>query len=214
MMKYNPYTIQQVFQYAFGVNPPIYTIKQSEVDYTPNFPNVQTATQEEVNKMSHLGTPIMFPISFPAGKYKMYGVDGVLKDDLTEVKSFDFPATTLVNFSRAKNIIRTDVLGGSGTVKEFFGFDDWQIRIRGVALSEPNATAREQIDSLLMFENVADSISLVLEDARKGFNTLFFDKEIYQLVIKDIDIKQIQGQPNMIPFEVTAMSDEPIELIL
>ena len=87
-----------------------------------------------------------------------------------------------------------------------YGFDDWVIRLRGLCLNEPDRSAYDQITELLQWEKIADSIP-VLGD-------LFRDKDIYNIAIQNIDIKQIQGKPNIIPFEISALSDEPLELVL
>ena len=65
-------------------------------------------------------------------------------------------------------------------------------------------SAYEQHQELLKWENIADSIEVIGE--------LFLDKSIYRLVIEDINFPQLEGKQNIIPFEIAAVSDEPIEL--
>lgn len=200
------YSISQLFEMAFGVKNPIYLTvpigkqKPSEIIYqTPKIKEVELG---EAKRLSKLGTPIIFPLKLKGGDYNVYDDRGrIVKKTLAD---FFFPPATMVEFSRSKNITRTDVLGGSGTVKEIFGFDDWQIRIRTLCISD-ELTAREYEKRILEFEKVADSIPVEAD--------LFGWKDIHNIVIEDVDIKSLEGSPNVIPIELQCSSDEPFELI-
>ena len=155
---------------------------------------------------SYLGTPIMFPITLPGGTYKQYE-NGNLVD--VEMAAFRMPSSTMVDFKRAKIVSTTKLSAGNGTVKEMYGFDDWQIYIRGLLINDeghPQATeAVEQKKTLMQWENLADSLAIE--------GDLFADLNIFNIVIKDIQFSQLEGAPNVIPFVITAVSDEPVELI-
>lgn len=200
------YDIGQIFQLAFGINSPVYLVnpigfgRNYPIDYT----GVEILTENEAEEESLFGTPIMFPIVFKEGTYQIYDAKGRLSG--VNYDNFRLPAATLVDFSRAKNITRTNVLGSNGTVKEIFGFDDWKIRMRGICLAEKDLSEKEQIEKILEWEQIAGSIEVE--------GDLFKDKEIFSLVIEDINIKQLQAKPGVIPFEITASSDQAIELIL
>jgi len=195
--------ISQLFNAAFGVIPLTYKVDNtSQSSAYANYPSIQTRPIEEVKKMSWMGTPIMFPFKFRGGYYQKYSQAGRLVSNY--YNDFELPPTSIVDFRRAKNITKTNVLGSNGTVKEIYGFDDWQIRIRGLCLDTPEITAYQLHQELLKWEEIADSIEVIGE--------LFKDKSIYKLVIEDMDFKQPQGKHNVIPFEITASSDEPLEL--
>jgi len=152
--------------------------------------------------MSWLGTPILFPIRFKEGSYAVYQANGdIEKIDKQEVF---LPASTIVDFNRYKKITKTQVLGDTGTVKELFSLEDWRIRIRGFCLNEPGHPAYEQIMELLEWEKLADSIAVG--------GSLFEDKGIYQMVIENMEVRQLDGQPGVIPFTIQALSDKPLEL--
>lgn len=192
------YDIGKIFKAAFGISSPIY------ITQPISYSGVNVLAEEEAKQLSWLGTPIMFPIRFSPGSYKVYDMFGRLVN--RELSEFTLPAATLVEFSRAKNITRTEVLGNNGTVKEIFGFDDWHIRMRGVCLPEPNRTEQSQKEALLAWEQVAGAIDV---DGK-----LFSEKGITRMVITYVNFPQVQAKPKVIPFEIYAISDEPIEIAI
>ncbi|MFY0714129.1 hypothetical protein J1D01_10660 [Seonamhaeicola sp. NFXS20] len=197
--------ISQLFNIAFGFIPVRYA---SDLSVQPsadvNYQSIPTKPIEEIKKMSWLGTPVMFPMKFKGGSYQYYTPVGQLQQK--RLNDFELPFASVADFRRAKNITKTNVLGSNGTVKEIYGFDDWQIRIRGLCLDTPEMSAYEQHLQLLKWEEIADSIEVI--------GTLFKDKSIYRITADDFDFKLAQGKQNVIPFEITASSDEPLELVL
>lgn len=160
---------------------------------------------------SWMGTPILFPFTFQNEgldkPYRVYKANGELEDIVME--KFFLPAATMVDFSRAKNIIKTEVLGGDGTVKELFGFDDWKLRIRGICLTDSNRelfkTATEQKEQLLKWENICGAIKIE--------GKILTEISVAEIIIESLNIKQIEGRPDYIPFEIQACSNKPISLI-
>lgn len=201
------YDLGKIFKAAFGISSPVYITRPISINdgkQTIGYSGIKVIDEIKAEQMSWLGTPIVFPIKFKAGKYNVYDASGKITEK--EYSEFMLPSATLVEFSRAKNITRTEVLGSNGTVKEIFGFDDWQIRMRGVCLPEPERSELDQKDTLLKWEQVAASIEID--------GALFDEKDIYRIAITDIQFSQIQAKPEVIPFEITAISDEPIEFLL
>lgn len=200
------YNISELFQLAFGHNSPVYIPKSINTTQANGvkFTGLTVKDDEESERMSWLGTPILFPVKFKKGTYSLYKSNGELED----VRKSDFylPPATLIDFRRAKNITKTNVLGDTGTVKEIFGFDDWNIRIKGLCLNEPNSSAYEQLEQILAWEKIVDSVNVG--------GKLFIDKDIHSITIESINIPQVQGKPNVIPFTINATSDEILELIL
>lgn len=201
------YDLGKIFKAAFGISSPVYITRPISINdrkQTIGYSGVKVIEEEEAEQISWLGTPIIFPITFKAETYKVYDSKGKLKD--AEFGDFMLPSATLVEFSRAKNITRTEVLGSNGTVKEIYGFDDWQIRMRGVCLPEPGRSETDQKNALLAWNEIAGSIKVDGE--------LFFEKGIDRIAITDIQFSQVQAKPKVLPFEITAVSDDPIELVL
>ncbi|MCK0193281.1 DUF6046 domain-containing protein [Ornithobacterium rhinotracheale] len=191
---------------AFGVNNPVYLTNPLSKDVSEE-PNYSTKVKEvelnEAERLSQMGTPVVFPIMFEAGNYKFYDEDSKLVS--RELSEFWFPPATLVDFYRAKNITKTDVIGASGTVKEIYGFDDWSIRIRTICLSDNAMTSREYERRIIEWANVVQSVPVQ--------GDLFGKKNIDNIVIESIDITSVEASPNVIPIELNCVSDEPFEII-
>ena len=200
----NRYNISRLFKLAFGVNLPVYLTVPigKEPARTAEYGSIRTVEREEAMRLSKLGTPIVFPVKFTAGSYKFYDYQSKIVEK--QLADFWLPPATMVDFSRVKNISRTDVIGGNGTVKEIYGFDDWQIRIRAVCHND-ELSAREYEKRLIEWSEVIQSISVE--------GDLFGWKNIHNLVIESIDIRSLEGTPNIIPIELNCISDEPFELI-
>ncbi len=204
----NRAVLGQLFRTAFGVAP-IYIVeplgKTKEIKIEGFNPSVKDdfINEDKVLK-SVYGTPIIFPVQFRGGDYPIYDWYG--KPKMKRYDDLWLPATTMVDFSRAKNAIKTNVLGANGTVKEIFGFDDWNIRIRMLCLNDNRFKAREYADMLQDWFEIAGGINV--------FGSIFSKKEIYNIVIENIDIKSVTGSPDVIPIELSAVSNEPVEIFL
>lgn len=204
----NRAVLGQLFKTAFGVAPvyitvPIGTPENIKIEgYNPTVKD--DFVNEDQALKSIYGTPIIFPMQFRGGDYPVYDWYGKPK-----MKRFDdlwLPATAMADFTRAKNVIKTNVLGANGTVKEIFGFDDWQIRIRMLCLNDNKYKAREYADMLQDWFEIAGGINV--------FGSIFSKKEIYNIVIEDFDIRTIAGSPNVVPIELSAVSNIPAELFI
>jgi hypothetical protein len=155
---------------------------------------------------SHLKTPVLMPVTLGKGdsvKWKTIA-DGVTYED--SCKSMVLPATTLVDFTQAKIIERTQVPGRKGTVKEYIGLDDWRIRIRGILINfnREDELPEEEIKALKDLKNVPVAIPIICDIAQW--------LDISDVVIENIDFPAIEGYGNMQPFSIDCLSDEPFEL--
>ena len=146
-------------------------------------------------------TPIIHPIKFEAGEYIYeYNTPDKARDKIKKMEDFWLPATSLVDFHREKIMTKTNTLKGN-TIKEVFGFDDWEITIRMLCINEYGRTAKESRDLLIEWSNLRDSINV--------FGSVFNRKNIYNIIIEEINIKSIEGHPDVIPIELKCLSDEP-----
>ncbi len=191
---------------VFDFNSPVYLpyslserYALSDADY-----KVEVVADEQYDRLSQFGTPVIGSFIVRGGEYKVYDKrTGLLKDK--EYSSFEFPVASIVDFSRDKNVIKTPTIGSTGTVKEIFGLQDWNINIRGFCMNDPsrkeNITAKEQQLALIALNEIAGA--LVIE---KG--SIFLDKQITRFVIESLSFKAVQGKPNLIQYEIQAVSDE------
>jgi hypothetical protein len=114
---------------------------------------------------------------------------------------------SIVTLQMKKTIVKTAMQGRNGTVKEYINNGDWQISIRGAfADNNPYRYPIEDVTSLNDICNIPEALEVVGE-----FFQLF---NIHNLVIEDYEFPQRQGYQNMQAFNIKAVSDEPIELIL
>ena len=166
--------------------------------------NLAVKAADQYDRLSQYGTPVMGVFWAVHGDlpYKVYGNDGTLVE--REFSEFEFPLATIVDFSRQKNITKTPTIGSGGTVKEIFGFEDWEIGIRGICLDDTSRQgqkkAKQQQYALIRLNEIAGSIKV------KG--RIFEEKYISRIAIESLSISPVQGKPNMIQYEMKCSSDE------
>lgn len=156
---------------------------------------------------SSRGTAILFPVIFSEGNYKRYNDKGELVNK--KMGDFRLPIASVVSFRRDKIMSQTKINGGKGSVKEVYGFDDWQVTINGFLIpdnSQPQGfkTPLEQEKELVKWDDLASSVEV--------FGELFTLRKIKNLTIKGITFEPMRGKPNIRTFTLNALSDEPIEL--
>lgn len=202
------YNLSQLFSAAFGINSPIFITeplpfnkKDSKIDYK----GIKTIDDYyKTEKTSWMGTPIIGLLKFKAGSYPIYNSSGEI--NFIDYEDYLLPSSTLFSFRRAKNITKTNLLGNNGTVKEIFGFDDWIIDVKGLCLDDNAMSARDKITLLEEWVALAGAINIS--------SKLFVNKNIHAVVIDDYKQESVQGSPGIIPFSMTLISDDAIELIL
>jgi len=201
------YNLSQLFKAAFGINSPIFITEplSKEQKATFDYKGIETIKDyHQTEATSWMGTPIIGLLKLKGGTYKQYNANGVLEDK--QLPDFTLPPATMFSFRRAKNITKTNLLGSNGTVKEIFGFDDWIIDAKGLAIDTPEMSASDQIKILGEWENLASSIEIS--------GSLFTNKNIHAITMDDYTEESVQGSPGIIPFSMTLVSDDAIELIL
>lgn len=191
---------------VFGFNSPVYIPYSLKDKYALDDAryNISFVADNEADRLSQFGTPVLGTFTTYGGQYKVYDKrTGQLVDK--EFGEFEFPAATIVDFGRSKNITKTPTIGSSGTVKEIYGFEDWKINIRGVCLNDNSRvaqkTVREQQLAMIALNEIADSVGIL-----KG--ALFLDKRITRIVIENLTFTAVQGKPDIIQFEMECVSDE------
>lgn len=176
---------------------------------TLHFPDGSVKPVRASDAKSHVGTPIVFPITFERGSYQFYANDGSLQAILMD--DFRLPATTICQFSREKIMTRTRISGGSDSVVEQYGITDWQIGMAGVLIQDDahpqfSSSPYDQMQMLKFWDDLASPIQVQGE--------FFTWLDIDSIVIKRIDFGQTRGKPNVIPFSISAESVKPLELFI
>jgi hypothetical protein len=204
------YDLSQLFNAAFGINSPIFITESLQKKELAQFDykGIEVLHDHyQTEAYSHMGTPIIGLLKFKAGNYPTYNNKGEI--GYVPYENFFLPASTLFSFRRAKNITKTNLLGSNGTVKEIFGFDDWIIDAKGLCLDDNKKggrSAREKIRLIEEWVKLAGAIEIQ--------SKLFVNKGIHAVVIDDYKQESLQGSPGIIPFSMTLISDEAVELIL
>lgn len=205
------YTIPNLFLEAFGLKiSDAYNIGvgDNSKDLSGLYKGVNIVDDiNDIKEISSFGTPIISPIRFLAGAYKRYNKSGEI--ETLQMQDFRLPITAITDFKSAKIVGTTKINSGRGTVKEIYGFDDWQITINGFLIpddSQPQGlkTVLEQEKELTKWDNLACSIAVQ--------NDLFLLRNVFNITITEMSFAPMRGRPNIRSFTINAISDEPIEL--
>lgn len=150
--------------------------------------------------LSPLGTPVVADIVFEGGTYT---------DDKTG-RPVTFQsvtlATVLVTINQPKRIVRTEIQGENGSVKEYIGMDDFQISINGVIAGTNGSYPFQEVAELHKILTAPITIPVV-----SAYLQLF---DIFNLVITDYTFDQEMGGYSKQTFTINAISDKPVELII
>jgi len=101
-------------------------------------------------------------------------------------------------------VIKTEIQGRDGTVKEYIGRDDAHITINGVITGSNGVYPREQVKALKEWLDAPVSKSIV---------TWWLDNlGISEIVVENYTIPQVQGGYSYQMFSIDAISDIPVQL--
>lgn len=203
--------VADLVRQVFGVNSPVYVpYGQDRVWSAGNYPDINFLPEDTVLEtipQSEFGTNVFGTITFERGNYNAYDRAG--KAIRQRFGEYTLPYSCITSFRRPSNIVKTEVLGSSGTVKEIYGKGDWEITIRGAAFNRRDGTgvsAHEVINTLSKWAEVCDAIGVS--------GSVFGGKGIDAIVINEFSVQPVVGQWDAIPFQIDAISDEAIELYL
>jgi len=150
------------------------------------------------DKKSLFGTPIYDIVTFQAFSYT--------DENGTEVNNAAFDLElAIIEIYKPRNIVKTQVMGRNGTIKEYMSDDDYQINITGTFL---NKYAYRSPEELMRY---FDQITKAPIELKVVSNFLsYFD--IYTLVIENSKIKQREGSRNIVDYELQCCSETPFEI--
>ena len=113
--------------------------------------------------------------------------------------------TVLCDVVNSKHIIKTSIQNRPGTVKEYIAEGDYIVNMRGSIIDKnPSRFPIEDFKKLLDISKKGENIKVTSE-----YLQLF---GIYEVVIEKIKFPQQKGFQNTQLFEITCLSDFPIEL--
>lgn len=165
-------------------------------DYQGKIP--QTNNTDPVLYQSPISTPVYTDITFESVTYKDF-VSG--KTITTQKQTY---ITVLINVSQAKKIIKTEIQGRNGTVKEYIGMDDYGITINGI-IAGPNGSYPKAI--MLQLKKIIDA-PVPIPVTSTYLNNL----GIFNIVVESYSFDQEPGGYSKQNFTISAISDLPVEL--
>ena len=219
------FDINKAFREVFGVYSrvplfPFANAPKEAANAMADYPDAQTIEERENNR----------------DDYSMYGnMHGQLLQDRFSFGHPDIPKIrgefinnagkymmspyTVLEITRAKNIVKTPLQGRNGTVKEFISMDDWHLHFKGFIIN-PNSNE-------LPHELTAKMLSVFEINRHLTFNSEAFrrwaemrmkvpteDAACSVIVIDDVKLPAMDGFENVQPFEIMAVSDNPVEIQL
>ncbi len=115
-----------------------------------------------------------------------------------------FAPPLIIEFSREKDLVETQVSGSNNIIVERWGTKPWQMDIRGILVDmEHKVYPQSQIDDLTQFFEINGIINV------EGIQ--FEDKRIESLYFKSIRITPVKGFQDTIQFSLTASQIQPVE---
>jgi hypothetical protein len=148
---------------------------------------------------SQFGLPTFDVLSFNAFRYDdQNGVN-------ISLSGLDFPIA-LMDVSMTKNVITTQIQGRNGTIKEYISDGDYSINIKGVLVGDgQNVYPEDLVKQLIKYIRCPQEIPISSPILNDMYN-------ISSIVIIDHNIGQNEGMRNVVPFELTALSETPFEI--
>jgi len=185
-MKYN---LIELYERAFGHTAvrgvgPLIPIGDATWPIPPY--SVETERLVKDYRESMMGTPVMFPLKL---------------DD------YDMPNEPLVHVTGNKIIVKTQVAGVQGSVKELVSDDDYMVTIEGLIINEDGDDFPEEI-SRRIIEICQSPKSLKVQS---DFLAMF---DIHNLVIENYNFQGVTGNQNVQSYTINALSDRPLTLEL
>jgi hypothetical protein len=115
--------------------------------------------------------------------------------------------TVLMAVNQTKNIVKTPIVGRSGTVKEYISDGDFMIDIQGAIVSEyPLVYPESDVKILIELLSLPKQIPVA---------SFFLDRfGIHSIVVESWDVAEKLGSRNEVPFRIQALSDLAEEIIL
>lgn len=165
-------------------------------DYNGKVPQ-ETFKDAELYKSS-LGTPVVIDLTFESVEFT---------DFINNRQSFTDQVRlecVLCTVSRPSVIVKTQVNGRNGTVKEFIAKDDHQVTINGIIVG-PNG--QFPVNQIIALRRIADA-PVPIPVTSRYLNTL----GVFNIVIEDFNAPQEAGGLSRLNFSIQAVSDEPLQL--
>jgi len=160
----------------------------------------QTTVKDPELYKSALGTPVVIDLTFDSVTYKDFNTNQTkTTDKITFV-------TVLCTVTQPKKIVKTEIQGADGTVKEYIGLDDYQVSINGIITG---ANGQRPLSELLALKRMLDAPVPV-----PVISSFLNNLGIFNVVVNDYTLPQEAGGWSKQDFSINAISDTPLELLM
>lgn len=167
---------------------------------TVNF-GYQTPDETRASLMAGMGgIPVFVDLTLKGGFYK---------DNITN-KTINFQdvkfEAVIMTVDKVARIVKTEIQGRDGTVKEYIGKDDSKITIQGVITGPNGIYPQSEVKNLINWWNAPIAKSVECSYLQM--------MDINYLVCEDLSLPQVAGGYSYQTFSINAISDMPVELII
>jgi len=168
------------------------------------FPGINT-NRAGVQLAEGFNTSVV-PSDSPPVTVAPYGIESPVFMPVT-LNGYRLPNEPLVDVSISKAIVKTQVAGYNGTIKENMGLEDYSITIKGLAINQEEDEYPESIIRQLrhLFEKT-ESVTIL-----SPITQLL---SIDQVVIESFSLSSLEGFRHVQPYEFRCSSDQSIELLI
>ena len=147
---------------------------------------------------SALGNPILDRVTLMGGRYTDMRTNREVKFESIIIDA------VLVTVNIASKVIRTEIQGSNGTVKEYIGQDDAQITINGIVVAKNGSYPRDIVSKINNWINAPVSKGIV--------SNYLQNIGITDVVVMDASFGQEEGSYSQEKFTINCVSDSPVEL--
>lgn len=160
-----------------------------------------------LNYKSSLNTPIYTNIEFLPGTYET-NTKGVFKSFGSDVDGPDRLRyeSVLITVSQSKKIVKTEIQGRDGTVKEYIGMDDYSVTVNGIIVG---ANGQRPLAEIAALKKMLDA-PIAIEVASTYLQLL----DINYLVLAGYELDEQEGGYSYQQFSLSFISDIQQELEL
>lgn len=189
------FNINEALKQVFGVygRTPIYVVgKEKDQPKVPDFSGAQS-----------------LPADIPFDQSRVAPMTGVLIQDVFSFinPTYVLPIETVLELSQAKTIVKTQMQGRDGSVKEYINLDDWVLNFKGFIINyDADLYPEERVETMVKFFQ----LNQVVASTSKWLSRWGIDK----LVTTNLKFPTFEGVQNVQPFEIEMLSDYPITLEL
>lgn len=146
---------------------------------------------------SSIGTPVLVDLTFLASSYTDENGNNYTFNDFTL-------ETVLITINQQKNIVKTQIQGRKGTVKEYIGLGDWVITINAIIPGTNGAFPKFEMEQLKIIAGCPKAIAIT------SWYLQMFD--INSIVVENFDTAQEGGMYSTPAFTMGCVSDEDVNL--